>query len=507
WDSVRLALSRENVRYPAGFVEPVPSDEDIEGAMLIYLLRLYSRVSSGENFDTHGFYKDITVLYPGLTDADAASLIERSTAKWERENGNRLIRQDARSAHTGDKLFMTKLGFRLLYPVCGGQQAADILRESFGEIMRRKEKEKFEQRLYDLQCGKYLSAAELADIGFRADQLPQKAEVPLPPDEQHAKRVLPVPFDFPPEPEEEEEEDEARGVSRVRAVPLTEPLVPEEEPKKVSPLAIVADRVKVRVAQTEAPIIAVVKKQTPSEEIPDQSDREEIPDSQEEAIPAETVDVPVTVINEPTVNPPIVIDEPIHEEPVESVIEPLAAVEEEPPEEEPVMLPPPAEDFGRVAVETLLPEQEEEPDASAVSHSFGSHIVMPEEELGEPDVTGEPSDSSEDIQPTPPEYRPLPTPPVFPARPEPPEPKDDVDEPSPVAEDIGVKEEVFAPVQVDVSTLRDSVINPPEDKIRRKKISDEEKAIRTGVMGMLLYINQGIADSELTNSELFSEFM
>ncbi|MBQ5544745.1 MAG: hypothetical protein IIU00_03630 [Clostridia bacterium] len=507
WDSVRLALSRENVRYPAGFVEPVPSDEDIEGAMLIYLLRLYSRVASGENFDTRGFYKDITVLYPGLTDADAASLIERSTAKWERSNGNRLIRQDARSAHTGDKLFMTKLGFRLLYPVCGGEQAADILRESFGEIMRRKEKEKFEQRLYDLQCGKYLSAAELSDIGFHADQLPQKAEVPLPPDEQHAKRVMPVPFDFPPELEDEEEEDEERGVSRVRAVPMTEPLVPEEEPKKVSPLAIVADRVKVRVAQTEAPIIAVVKKQTPSEEIPDQSDREEIPDSQEEAIPAETVDVPVTVINEPTVNPPIVIDEPIHEEPVESVIEPLAAVEEEPPEEEPVMLPPPAEDFGRVAVETLLPEQEEEPDASAVSHSFGSHIVMPEEELGEPDVTGEPSDSSEDIQPTPPEYRPLPTPPVFPARPEPPEPKDDVDEPSPVAEDIGVKEDVFVPVQVDVSALRDSAINPPEDKIRRKTISDEEKAIRTGVMGMLLYINQGIADSELTNSELFSEFM
>ncbi|MBQ4312970.1 MAG: hypothetical protein IJC18_02050, partial [Clostridia bacterium] len=37
--------------------------------------------------------------------------------------------------------------------------------------------------------------------------------------------------------------------------------------------------------------------------------------------------------------------------------------------------------------------------------------------------------------------------------------------------------------------------------------SDEEKAIRTGVMGMLLYIHQNTSDEPLTNAQLFSEFM
>ena len=176
WDSVKFAFSRDNVIYPAGFVEPVPSDEDVEGAMLIYLLRLYSRVQQ-DKFSTDAFYGDVTALYPGLSDSDAAALIERSTVKWEKPNGARLIRSDARFAHTGDKLFMTKLGFKLLYPVCGGEKSAQILRESFGDMIRTREQEKFEQRLYDLQCGKYLSAAELTEIGFMAGKLPQKAEL------------------------------------------------------------------------------------------------------------------------------------------------------------------------------------------------------------------------------------------------------------------------------------------------------------------------------------------
>ena len=171
-------------------------------------------------------------------------LIERSTAKWELENGARLIRADARCAHTGDKLFMTKLGFKMLYPVCGGEESARVLRESFGEIIRRREREKFEQRLYDLQCGKYLSAAELSEIGFVAGKLPQKAEVQVPVDKP--KRVLPVPTEL------ESLDEEGRAVSRVKAVPITEPLVTPEP----SPLTEIADRVKVKVTQTELPITA-----------------------------------------------------------------------------------------------------------------------------------------------------------------------------------------------------------------------------------------------------------
>lgn len=487
WDSVRLAYSRENVLYPAGFVEPVPSDEDIEGAMLIYLLRLYSRVSSGEEFDTQNFYKDITVLYPGLTDADAASLIERSTRKWERENGNKLIRQDARCAHIGDKLFMTKLGFRLLYPVCGGEQAAEILRESFGDMIRRKEREKFEQRLYDLQCGKYLSAAELSDIGFHADKMPQKAEISVPIEEEKPKRVLPVPFDFSQELEDEAEEE--RTASRVRAVPMTEPLIPEEEPKKVSPLAIVADRVKVKVTQTEAPIIAVVKKQEEPVEVVEEAPTDALPAPEViEVLPAE---------------PPVVPDEPeiiIDEEPAEEAPQGK-------PEEEMVALPAPAEDFGQVNIGDMLPKTDEESETKG--YSFGSHIEIPkDDDMTPPEIPDEPvAELLPEHEPEPePTYVPLPQPPVFETRREEP-PQEIIDERSPMAEDIGVKEQVFVPVQVDTAKLRDSAINPPEEKLRRKKLSDEEKAVRTGVMGMLLYINQGIADSELTNSELFSEFM
>ncbi len=481
WDSVKLAYSRDNVLYPAGFVEPVPSDEDVEGAMLIYLLRLYSRVAGGENFDTENFYKDITALYPGLTDADAASLIERATKKWERPEGNRLIRQDARNAHTGDKLFMTKLGFRLLYPVCGGEQAVDTLREAFGDIIRRGERKKFEQRLYDLQCGKYLSAAELSDIGFRTEEVPQPSEMAAEPEQP--KRVLPVPFDFS---QELEDEEEARRVSRVMPVPMTEPLVPEEAPKKVSPLAVVADRVKVKVTQTEAPIIAVVRKQEPPEEAA------EVP-SEEIAAPVEAVEAP-PVASEP--EPGVVTDEPAIDEPEEASVE-----EPEPEPPVPNELP---EDFGRVDIDEILPPSEPEPEQPMPKvYMFGS---FPAPDMTSPEVPDEPLDVPElpDESAPEPAYIPMPRteqPPQEARLPE------DIDEPSPVAERIGVQEHVFTPVTIDPGRLRDSAVNPPEEKLRRKKLSDEEKAIRTGVMGMLLYINQSIAESDLTNSELFSEFM
>ena len=462
WDSVRLAYSRDNVIYPAGFVEPIPTDEDIEGAMLIYLLRLYSRVNR-DDFDTAGFYRDITALYPGLTDSDAAALIEKSTRKWERENGERVIRQEARRAHTGDKLFMTKLGFRLLYPVCGGEKAAENLREAFGDIIRRREQEKFEQRLYDLQCGKYLSAAELADIGFQSDTVPPKTEVTV--ELEKPKRVLPVPFDLSEELGLAEEEE--RSASRVKAVPLTEPLIPESEGVKVSPLAIVADRVKVKVTQTEPPIIAIARGKAGAEE------------EEEESIPVEAPQEPLVIEAEA----PAVIEVPEAEEPPEVVEE--------------VKVPDPPMTFEQVDIDEILPpdtaEETEEEEPKSKVYTFGSFPVTDSEpELTYPEIPDEPEEE-------PAEEFPMPTPA--------PEVVEEEDEPSPIAQDIGLMESVFAPVQIDTNQLKDSPINPPEEKLRRKRLSDEEKAIRTGVMGMLLYINQSVGESDLTNSELFSEFM
>ena len=476
WDSVKLAFSRDHVIYPAGFVEPVPSDEDVEGAMLIYLLRLYSRVQQ-DQFSTDAFYGDITALYPGLSDADAAALIERSTAKWERKNGARSIRADARCAHTGDKLFMTKLGFKLLYPVCGGEKSAQILRESFGDMIRSREQEKFEQRLYDLQCGKYLSAAELTEIGFMAGKLPQKAELHVPVDKP--KRVLPVPTEL-------ESVEENERSSRVRAVPITEPLVEPE----VSPLTEIADRVKVKVVQSEAPILATVKPIDPATLLAGQKKDEP---AEQEALPESTPATDEAADVQPSVEPePESAAEPEPEIQPEDVSEPEN--ESGNAEEEPLIT-----SFEPVSIEQYTENTPQEPPQRG--YSFGERVEPIVVDMEPPVMENQPESE--------PEYIPIaqtdPLADYTPKQPEPEEP--DAEEPSPVGEQIGVREETFEPVQIRIDKLRDANADDPGEKLRRKKLSDEEKAIRTGVMGMLLYINQSITDSDLTNSELFSEFM
>ena len=484
WDSVRLAYSRDGVIYPVGFVEPHPSDEDIEGAMLIYLLRLYSRVNP-DSVSTDAFYRDITALYPGLTDADAAALIERSNVKWESRDGARLIRQDARRAHTGDKLFMTKLGFKLLYPVCGGEQSAQLLREAFGDIIRRKEQEKFEQRLYDLQCGKYLSAAELSEIGFQSGKLPQKAELHV--EVEKPKRVLPVLSDIA----EEYAQDDERGASRVRAVPISdEELIGAAVPEE-SPLAAVTNRVKVRVTEIEAPILAPVRQIDPPVapepvsvvETPALSEKDEEPEKDD------ITDEPASP-EASELSAPIALPQPAEEEiPEESeeAEEPAAEMEEVQPE-----------DFAPVDVAEMLTSEEPPQEPASKVYTFGArtgHVEVPPS----PAPTEIPS-----VPELPDEPEPLPLlPPPAPV----PEPEEEADEPSPVAERIGVKDDSFQPVHIQMDKLRESNADDAEEKLRRKKLSDEEKAIRTGVMGMLLYINQSIAESDLTNSELFSEFM
>ncbi|MBQ9901486.1 MAG: hypothetical protein IJM51_03760 [Clostridia bacterium] len=476
WDSVRLAASRDNVIYPAGFVEPLPSDEDVEGAMLIYLLRLYSRVQQ-DKFSTESFYSDITALYPGLSDSDAAALIERSTHKWERENGAKLIRQDARCAHTGDKLFMTKLGFKLLYPVCGGEKSAEILRDSFGEMVRRREQEKFEQRLYDLQCGKYLSAAELTEIGFTPGKLPQKAELQVVVDKP--KRVLPVPTEL------ENLEESERSGSRVRAVPITEPLVEPE----VSPLTEIADKVKVKVVQLEPPILATVKPIDPASLLTE-SRKEELPAQPEEAVIPEAPEETGEVI-------PEVTDESETLE-SEQAAEVIPSEEKTAPAETEIL---PVTSFEPVSIEQYAEPSAPEPEKRG--YSFGERIAPIDIDVSSDTARAEPS------QPDEPEYipisqtDPLPVLPVVQPAPEP----EESEELSPVGEQIGVREETFEPVKIRIDKLRDSGADEAEEKLRRKKLSDEEKAVRTGVMGMLLYINQSISDSDLTNSELFSEFM
>ena len=494
WDSVKFAASRDNVIYPAGFVEPVPSDEDVEGAMLIYLLRLYSRVQQ-DKFSTEAFYGDITALYPGLNDADAAVLIEGATSKWDRPNGARMIRSDARCAHTGDKLFMTKLGFKLLYPVCGGEKAAQILRDTFGGVIRTRERERFEQRLYDLQCGKYLSAAELTEIGFTAGKLPQKAELRVAVDKP--KRVLPVPTEL-------ESMEESERSTRVRAVPIAEPLgEPLTEPE-ISPLTEIADRVKVKVVQSEGPILASVKPIDAASLLAGESTGEE---SQPEPLTEIASDSDDDDAAKPQAEPESEITEPpvFMPEP-ETAPEPANQPETEPAAAaEPEILPGDSDEepqnisFEPVNIEEYTDGKPQE--TTQRGYSFGERVST-----ADIDIAESPTDGNADDEP---EYIPIaqtePLPEYAPPQPETAEPEQE--EPSPVGEAIGVREETFEPVQIRIDRLRDASADDAGEKLRRKKLSDEEKAIRTGVMGMLLYINQSITDSDLTNSELFSEFM
>lgn len=165
WDNVQFADSRDGIVYPAGFVEPIPFDDDVHGAMLIYLLKLYTREYKGE-LDADRFYADISALYPGIDNEKATSLINEATKVWDSDNGKARIECTAREAHIGDKLYMVKLGFKLLYPSHGTEQTIEMLRTDLGKLFKKREKEKFEDRLTDLSRGKYLSASEMSALGF-----------------------------------------------------------------------------------------------------------------------------------------------------------------------------------------------------------------------------------------------------------------------------------------------------------------------------------------------------
>ncbi len=165
WDNVQFAESRDGVVYPAGFVEPIPYDDDVHGAMLIYLLKLYTREYKGE-LDADRFYADISALYPGIDSEKATELINEATKVWDSDNGKARTECTAREALIGDKLYMVKLGFKLLYPSHGTEKTVESLRTDLGKLFKKREKQKFEDRLSDLAKGKYLSASEMSALGF-----------------------------------------------------------------------------------------------------------------------------------------------------------------------------------------------------------------------------------------------------------------------------------------------------------------------------------------------------
>jgi len=385
WNSIRLADSREGLVLPMSFVEPQHTDQDVQGAMLITLLKLYRR-EFGSALDVNRFYHDITALYPGVEDTKAAELIDQATARLEQADGKRVVELIAREAHVGDKLFMTKLGFKLLYPKRGPQGAERILRESLGGVFRKHERERFDQRIADLRRGKFLSAAELEDIGFEPEVEPK------------AERSVEVPV----------------------------------EPENVSSAVETVDAAPAEVI-TEAP-------------------------AEETGIPAADEFEPVDVES---------IEESVPEEPAEEQETVADQLKIQVPEGSKVFT------FGHVQVDQLpvsaepfeLPQTEDQEEEPAAEVKLQEQPEIPE------------------TQPA----AEKPAQPVVPA-------------------DFDAAK--FTPKPVDLGKLRQKrVAAAKKSEQRKERLSDEEKAIRTGVMGMLLYIHQNISEEKLSNSELYSEFM
>lgn len=385
WHSVRLAYSREGLVYPAGFVVPRSTSDEVQGSMLIFLLKLYHREYRDE-VDANQFAQDIAALYPGIDENRAAELIDSASERWDREDGRRLVELTAREAHIGDKLFMVKLGFKLLYPRHGAAATDILLREQFGGLFKKHERDRLEKRIAELRQGHYLSAAELQEIGF----VPEAAPV----------------------------------------VPAAEPAAPAAPVEAAEPAAEVAAEVAADAAEASA-----AEEISGSEMNPDESAEGTDAQTDEAAEAAEGEDIPV------------VPNGTVHS-------------------------------FGYV-------------DASNIdAESDGSDIELPEVADEDLDEILRPVATSETLQ----RKTAIETGGGAAAREEPPE----LDR--------------FAARPVDLSKLRSQraakrAAQPAPSSSRKEKLTDDEKAIRTGVMGMLLYIYQNSADGDMSTADMYTEFM
>ena len=410
WKSVRLAESREGVVYPPSFNVPMASTEDIEGAMLITLLKIYTG-EFGEKLDTARFYEDISALYPGIDDVKAAELIEAATAVYEADDGKKTIELIARSSYIGDKLFMVKLGFKLLYKRHGADRTERILRMRLGGIFKKSEKERFEQRLADLRSGRCLSPEENDELGITANLITVEHQA-----QQAVSAIL---------KEEKPETAETEGEEK-----------PEETKEEETPAEVSGE-----------------EKTEEAEEKPEEEEKKE--------------------------------------------------------EEKPAQV----YSFGHVDASAITAIDDSPADMVAFSEAISKPVMTftaPEEEKKEekvPEVFSKPAQKPEDDKkekaPAMPGIEDIPAEMTTPEKPEKKEKKQEKPAAQKQAED-------FIPKPVDLSKLRQQRASkklPVQQPKKNDKLSDEEKAIRTGVMGTLLYIHQNTSEEELSNSELFSEFM
>ena len=448
WDSIKLAESREGVIYPASFVEPQNTTDEVQGAMLAFLLKLYQREFRGEvNIDK--LYNDISALYPGMDDTKAAELINGATERWKRPDG-RLVELTAREAHIGDKLFMTKLGFKLLYPSHGPEVTLNMLREQFGGLFKKHEKERFEKRLEELSAGRYLSAAELSEIGYKPPA--PKPAVPRPVQPVAAQPVL----SFEP------------AVIAESGQPFPAGSVKEGEHPNLPAAAVNTDGAAAVQSGPSAGTDTDARAQDPTA-------------GQILGIPEEIVEGS-KVRTFGYVDPDVAASSAGQDSADGISLEGMPA-------------------YGTPAYGTpayTMPDGDGIPAAFATPSPAGTPAAAADDPApAETDASG-----NDDI------FKPVALPTVMKKQEEQPE-----FTPPPL--------DRFAAKPVDLTKLRkaraaaasnSSAASRPiepehQTSSRRERLTDEEKGIRTGVMGMLLYIHENSSDEELSKSELFSEFM
>ncbi|MDR1564236.1 MAG: hypothetical protein LBS74_04675 [Oscillospiraceae bacterium] len=129
WDAVRLAASRQGVVYPAEFREPKITPEEAQGAAMLFLEKAYLMVYNQDSLPVEDYYSDIKELYPGMDKEKIESLLANARELKGKPSGEKLLAGTVRSSHLGDKLFLTKLAWRVLFYHYNFEEQNEVLRE------------------------------------------------------------------------------------------------------------------------------------------------------------------------------------------------------------------------------------------------------------------------------------------------------------------------------------------------------------------------------------------
>jgi len=161
--AVELAESKKNVLYPQGYKAAKYSPEEVQGAMLYWLVKMHHMTGTK---DKESVYADSQELYPGMAQETIDSLLSEASSDLSHKNGEVLLKIKAKSAHIGEKLFLAKLGFKHIIQKESAENTVKMLREVILPICRDSEVERLNDRINGLAMGEYLSEREKDELNL-----------------------------------------------------------------------------------------------------------------------------------------------------------------------------------------------------------------------------------------------------------------------------------------------------------------------------------------------------